>query len=124
MGRLADSGLLDILNARGIIPTYAIGPQFSKNQEWPDPENVIILGNCAKHMSSRGQYYPGCSPSPIMINAWIAQRYGLEKELENLEIVTGDKTAQESLADNPAGSSGTGPGSIPARGEYMECKSS
>lgn len=86
--RLVDSGLLDSLAAENKQITFVIGGKFSADQEWPDPSNTFIIGNCAQGLKKRGQYIPGCAPACLDINRFISKYYGLDETL--LETIVGD----------------------------------
>ena len=81
LSRLVDSGVLESLRERGIKITYAIGPKFDEGQVWPNKENVFLLGNCAKKMSDKGTFLPGCAPAVLDINRAIAHYYGIDPEI-------------------------------------------
>ena len=87
LSRLVDSGVLESLRERGIKITYAIGPKFDEGQVWPNKENVFLLGNCAKKMSDKGTFLPGCAPAVLDINRAIAHYYGIDPEI--LESIVG-----------------------------------
>jgi len=88
LSRLADSGILNRLAERGIFPTFAIGPELSKDQEWPEAKNLFVVGNCAKHMAERGNYIPGCAPACLDVNRMISEYYDIDSAV--LEVIVGD----------------------------------
>lgn len=83
--RLVESGILDKLDEAGVHLSFAIGPKFDKDQEWPEAKDLFFFGNCTKKAAEgKGNYFPGCAPASIHITEYLSEYYGFDhKSLED-----------------------------------------